>query len=469
MSALAFVVTTAGAQPVDPTAIRASIETDVAAASPGYTADLPGSLIEDILSTGIAQIAVAGQAAVDAVNSLSVATAQPYILAVLGAQFGLPINQTTNGSADVVFSGTIGYVIPAGFVVGDASGNQYATVASSVVGASGESLPVSVIETSANQNQIPAGSITKIISALPSGITLTVINPLGGAPSTTQETVAQYRARLMNAFQSVVGGAPQTIRNALDAIPGITSNAVNVVAENGGWQIVVFGGDDYAIANAILSSIGDIQLLQGSGLAIIALSAASSMVITTNYPSNIAVGATLTITGATPSAYNVTTTVTAVSGTSITTGTNSAAFGAYTSGATFSPNPRNVSVTLTDAPDNYTILFVRATPHAVAVTVTYQTLLAAFTQQAQVSAIAQTALQSYITGLDVGQGISLIAMSNIMEAAIADVLPVAEISAIDYAITIDGVSVTPDAGTQIIQYDPEGIFSSASVTVAQAS
>ena len=47
------VVTAAGAQPTPPATLLADLIAQVSATNPGYTANLPGSLIENISSTDV--------------------------------------------------------------------------------------------------------------------------------------------------------------------------------------------------------------------------------------------------------------------------------------------------------------------------------------------------------------------------------------------------------------------------------
>ena len=63
MANLPTVVTKDGLQPQSPAAIRTALLAAVAAVRPGYTANLPGSLVEDISSTDVAAIALCDQLA----------------------------------------------------------------------------------------------------------------------------------------------------------------------------------------------------------------------------------------------------------------------------------------------------------------------------------------------------------------------------------------------------------------------
>ncbi|MDE2470210.1 MAG: hypothetical protein KGL35_16040, partial [Bradyrhizobium sp.] len=169
------------------------------------------------------------------------------------------------------------------------------------------------------------------------------------------------------------------------------------------------------------------------------------------------------------SAYNTTYTVTSVSGANITTSTNSSAFGAYTSGATFNPNPRNVTASIIDAPNSYSITFVNPTAHPTTVAVTWNTTLPGFSGGSQVDQLGATAILSYINSILVGQPINELEMISAFQIAVASVLPTLYLTTLTFAVTVDGSSVSPSAGTSIIASDPEGYFSAVAsgITVAQ--
>lgn len=117
-------MTAQGAQPTPPATLRSNLIALVTAQSPGYTSNLPSSLIEDISSTDVGALVSIDQVAVDLVNSLTPDTSNDYIVTLQGAQIGLPQGSSSNSSAFVLFTGLPGYIIPKGFVVSDGT-NQY--------------------------------------------------------------------------------------------------------------------------------------------------------------------------------------------------------------------------------------------------------------------------------------------------------------------------------------------------------
>ena len=85
-----LVMTSEGPVPTPPATLRAQLVDSVASTNPDYTANLPGSLIEDIASTDVGALVTMDQARVDAINSVTPYGANAFVLGQLGAQFGIP-------------------------------------------------------------------------------------------------------------------------------------------------------------------------------------------------------------------------------------------------------------------------------------------------------------------------------------------------------------------------------------------
>ena len=136
-----LVMSATGLVPMTPSAILTQVIAIAAAESPGYTANLPGSLIEDISSTSVAAVFLCNSALVDLVNSVSAVGANNFILIQLGQMYGIAQGQDTNTSVYVVISGPAGYVINPGFTVSDGT-NQYIIQDGGVIGTSGSTPPL---------------------------------------------------------------------------------------------------------------------------------------------------------------------------------------------------------------------------------------------------------------------------------------------------------------------------------------
>ncbi|KGC03041.1 hypothetical protein DM81_3483 [Burkholderia multivorans] len=463
-------MTSAGPVPTDPTTLRQNLIDGVAAEVPDYTANLPGSLIEDVASTDVGALTTIDQARVEAVNSVTPYGANAFVLAQLGAQFGVPQGTSANGSVYVVFTGPAGYVLPPGFVIGDGT-NQYTLQDGGVIQSNGQSAQLYAVATNSGTFAIPANTVNQIITSLPSEYAglITVTNPQAGVSASSAESPQTYRGRVLQAGQVASVGTPAFLKTLLGKITGVQQRLISINQVTGGWQIVCGGGDAYAVAAAILQGAGDISLLKGSQLGITGMTTANPVVIQTNLASGYTAGQTFTVAGATPSAFNRTYTVASVSGNSITTTTNGTGFGTYTGGATFSPNPRNVNVSLFQNPNTYNISFVNPPQQAVTLAVTWNTTLPNFTAGSSVNQLAAPALQSYLNSIYAGQPINLNEMTATFLDAVSSVIDRPNVTTLSFAVTINGMPATPAAGTDIITSDPESYFfcSATGVTVSQ--
>lgn len=462
-----LVMTVAGPVPTPAGTLNAALIAGVASINPGYTV-LPAGLIEDISSTDTAALVTMDQARVDAINSVTPLGANAFILAQLGAQFGIPQGVGANGTVDVQFSGPAGYVFQPGFTVGDGS-NQYALQDGGVIQTGGISPQLTAVATSSGTFAIPANTVTQLVTSVPGAYAVTVNNPQAGVPATTTQSVPSYRAQVLQAGVVASIGTPAYLKTLLYAITGAQQQLVSINAVSGGWQVICGGGDAYAVANAILQGVGDIATLQGSQLGITTMTAANPVVITTNLNHGYIAGQHVVVLGATPSAYNVTYTVASVTATTITTTTNGSGFGAYTGGAKLTPNPRNVTVSLFQNPNTYSITFVNPPQQIVTVAVTWNTTLPSFTAGTSVNQLAAPAIQSYINSIYVGQPINELEMTAVFQNAVASVIAAPNITTLQFVVTINGVTASPTAGTSIIPGDPESYFfaSLTGVTVVQ--
>ena len=231
------------------------------AEAPGLTADLPGTLVEDMASTASAAVVIQDQARVDAVNSVTPYGANPYVLAQLGQQFGIAQGTPTNGNALVTFTGTAGYVIPPGFLVGDGT-NTYIVQDGAIIGTGGTIAGVFVVANNPNTFAIAANQITTVITPTP-GFTTTVTNPLAGNPAQTSETVESYRFRVMESFQNTVQGVATYIKSLLYAA-GASQRLVSVIQSGSDWEVITSGADPYAMAYAIYQGITTPGFLAGA-------------------------------------------------------------------------------------------------------------------------------------------------------------------------------------------------------------
>ena len=290
-------ITTAGAIPASPTDL---LNAEIAAATvlaPGLTANLPGSLVEDMASTAAGAVYIQDQAFVDLVNSISPATANPSILYQLGQVYGVEQGQGSNTSVYVVFTGLAGFVIPIGFTVSDGS-YQYTVQDGGIIATSGQTSPLYCLATVQGSWAVPSGTVTQIITSVPAGFTLTVTNPDDGLPGLTAQTIASYQAQVMQAGMVTAQGVPTFIKAQLQKVIGVQARLISIrlIATNQ-WEIICGGGDPYEVGNAIFNSVPDISNLVGSTLAVTAITTANPGVVTTDLNHGYATGQVITIAG----------------------------------------------------------------------------------------------------------------------------------------------------------------------------
>lgn len=252
-----------GAVPTSPLTLRQTILDNVAATNPDYTANLPGSLVEDVLSTEVGSVSQIDQARVDAVNSVTPYGANAFVLAQQGAMLGILQGTPTNTSVYVVISGTAGYVIPPGFIVSDGT-YQYVIQAGGTIASSGSTSQLYAVANQSGTWAVPAGTVTQIVTSVASGYSLTVTNPEAGTPSVAAESVQSYRSRVLQAEQITVQGTPTVISTLLQDLPGVTPRLVTVLQATGGWEVICGGGDTYQVAGAIYQGTLDLSTLVGS-------------------------------------------------------------------------------------------------------------------------------------------------------------------------------------------------------------
>lgn len=393
---LPVVMTASGPTPNSPAALNSDLITTVQAEDADFTANLPGLLIEDLTSTGTAMLSQMDQARVDAINSVTPYGANAFILAQQGTLLGLPQGASTNTSVYVVFTGPAGYVLPAGFVVGDGT-YQYVLQDGGVIQAGGMTAQLYAVANQSGSWSVPAGSITQIVTSLPTpyNTEITVTNPQAGVASTGNESVQNYRSRIMVANQVAGQGTPNYIQTLLQAVPGVTPRLVAILQTTLGWEVICGGGDPYAVAFAIYRGVLDLSTIVGS--------------ITTS---------------------------------------------------------RNISVTLTDSPNQYTITSVNPPQQVVTVDSIWNTNLPNFTASAQVNQLASTAIQNYINSIIVGQPINVFAMEAAFQQAVVSALPTNNLTRLIFSVAINGSAVDPETGTGLIPSDPESYFQIAASGVA---
>ena len=463
-----LVFTSTGPQPQAPASLLAQEIAIVAAAQPGYTV-LPGSLIDDVSGTDVAAISLSDQASVDAINSITPFSANPFVLNQLGQIYGVPVGATTNTSVYVVFTGTVGFILQPGFTVSDGT-NQYTVADGGIVGSGGFTVPLFCVATVPGAFAVPANTVTVFITSVPTGYTLTCTNPLPGTPSAAPQTEEGYRADVLQAGAATSTGAQTLAKTALRNVPGVQNRLVAIKQITGGWEIIVGGtGDPYAIAYAIYASGLNVSTLVGSTIVVSGYTNANPGVVTTSLNHGLTTGQTATVAGATPSGFNYTGVVTVISETTFSMALNTSGFGAYVSGGVVTPNARNQSISIYDYPDTYTVPFVLPPLQTVTVSLTWNTTATNIVSASAVAQLGAQGIAGYINSIAVGQPINLFELQNAFQLAVASIIPTPLLTRMVFTVFINGISTAPASGTGVIAGDAESYFStsSASITITQ--
>jgi hypothetical protein len=462
-------VNSSGLQPTSPTVLQQELIALVSATNPGYTANLPGSLIEDISSTDVGALSLIDSARVELFNSITPYSANSFILNQLGQIYGVQQGIGSNTSVYVVFSGTPGFVISRGFVVSDGT-YQYTVQDGGIVETAGQSVSLYCLANNAGSWAVPIGTVTQIITSIPSGVSLTVTNPTTGLPGATAQPLEDYQAQVIQAGLAVASGMPTFLKTQLANVSGVQRRLIAVrVASTNLWNIIVGGGDPYAVGNAIFTGLFDISSIVGSTLTATAITNASNGVVTTDLTHGYSTGQVIVIADSNPSAFNGTYTITVLTPNTFQLNANTSSSGSYVGGAVITPNVRNVTVSINDYPDSYNITFINPLQQTVSVNLLWNTTSTNYVSPTAVAQLGNPAIVNYINSIYVGQPINVFELQNVFQNAIVTIIPPQLLSRMVFTVYINGYEVSPDSGTGLIYGDPESYFetNTASVIIAQ--
>lgn len=158
-----------------------------------------GTLIYDALSP-VANELAKHYIELDAfIRRAFVQTSHSGFLDLRGAEYGLERKQPTKSTADVVFTGTDGTIIPEGFLVQTVDGKQFRTTRANTIASGIATTTVVAVEATAGYN-IPAGTLIQIPIAM-SGVT-SVTNPAASSGGTGIETDDDFRTRILNTVRN---------------------------------------------------------------------------------------------------------------------------------------------------------------------------------------------------------------------------------------------------------------------------
>lgn len=461
------IITKAGLQPNSPATLRQLLVDTATEIDPDLTANLPGSLIEDIASTDTGALIVMDQAKVDTINSLSPETSNELITRQLGAVYGVELGEGSNGSVFEVFTGTVGFSVPVGFTVTNGT-VQFVVQDGGIVADTGDgpnagqTPPLFCLASTSGTFAIPANTVNALITSLPPDIVLSCNNPQAGTQAEGVQTEPEYRAQVIQAGLASAQGMTRFLKTLLAEVPGVQQRLISARQVPGGWAVIVGGGDPYAVAGAIFDAVFYLPGLKGSVIGADAITNSNPAQITTDLnhglvsgQSNVRINGAQGMTEINGGPY----TVHVVSEKVFTIpGLNATLFGVYTGGAVITPNSRNITVSINDYPDVYNITFVNPPQQSVDIALTWNTTAVNFVSDASIAQVGSLAISNYVNSIPVGVAINLFEMQTVFQEAIADIIPAPLLSRMVFSVSINGVATPVDAGTGLFEGDPESYF-----------
>jgi len=398
-------MTAAGAQPTPPDVLNSTLIATVTASMPGFTPNLPGSPVEDLLSTGTGALISIDQARVDLINSLTPYGANEFLLNQLAQVYGVTQAVASNASVEVTFTtpttgGTsaIDYVIPSGFTVSDGT-NEYAVVVGGII-PSGGSITLFCVATSYfTTTPAGAGTVTSITTSIPTPYAITCTNPAAVTPATSAPTTDAWRTQVINAGLVQATGFANMLTTLLENI-GVPNYLITIAQSSGNWKIIVGGNaDQYQIAYAIYYALGPmINWLVGS-----------------------------------------------------------------------STTARNKIISVIDGSNTYNVKYIASSAQNVTMALTWNTIGVNAVAGNAVQKLVANALINYINTLPIGAPINTLAMQELFVSSIASIVPSTQIDRLIFVVSINGVVTAPATGTQAIYGDPELYFTTTTtgITVTQ--
>jgi hypothetical protein len=200
--------------------------------------------------------------------------------------------------------GDPGFVVGKGFLVSDGT-FVYQVADGGIVASNGETDPLFAVATTSGSWAVPAGTVTKLETSVPSTVTLAVANKETGIPGTGAETLESYRSRVLEANLAASQGMARYLRTLLKEVSGVQSRLVRPLIQPGGnWMTIVGGGDPKEVAYAIYYALFDISNIVGSTLDVSTITNALPGVVTTFLNHGEPAGQDIVIAGVTPSGFN---------------------------------------------------------------------------------------------------------------------------------------------------------------------
>ena len=265
MAELPNIMTAAGLQPITLDQTRALLLDTIQQNSPEHVINAPAILLNAVADTSVPAIKECNDALVDAVNSITPYGLNEFALNQWGFLMGLTRNQFTRSSVYVLFTGTVGYHIQQGFIVGDGT-HEYAVMDGGVIPSSGF-IQLFCLATIDGSWAIPANTVNQLKTSVYGVIALSCNNPNDGALGQAPETLQAFRGRCITSLQRTATGTDKYARDLISRVAGVDSRLISVKNDSRVIKVIVGGsGDPLDISAAIYKSGLDISRLVGSHL-----------------------------------------------------------------------------------------------------------------------------------------------------------------------------------------------------------
>lgn len=471
MTDIPVVLSAAGRTNTPPATLNAELIALVAAINPGCTANLPGSLIEDISSTDTGALTLIDQAVTETLDSITPYGANAWLLTQLGNVYGVQVGNTTNTSVYCVFTAAVGYVIPQGFTVSDGA-YQYTVRDGGVIASGGSSSPLYCLATTTGSWAVPANTVTSVVTSVPSGLGA-VLATTAASGTGSVATINFGGSTLIPVGTSVVvAGVTPTGYNGTVTVTASAAGSISYASTTTGAQTVagtvttpfLVTNPQPGTPSAGAQTEGQYraQVLQ-AGQAI----CTGMQTTLKKYLSNVS--------GVQPRLISV---LQASPGWEIIVGGGDpyevanaifASVGDISLLVGSSTTARNITVNLYDYPNTYSVIFVNPPAQVVTIGLTWNTTSTNYIAPASIVQLGNPAIAAYVNSLPVGQPINQFELQTVFQAAVANVVPPQLLSRMVWTYTINSTPVSPTSGTGLIPSDPESYFTIATsaITITQ--
>lgn len=260
-------LTTTGYIPSTIQEIKDDLEAQAVATVTDYET-LPSELRENLIQVSVLPIKKFEDGISIFLNSIGLGYANDQLFYNYGQTFGVKPKGAIKGQVTAIFTGRKGTFIPINTKIKSSTAN-FMTTATGIIGVLGS---VSILATTTdNIDVIPANSVNVLVTQI-NGVT-GVNNPANGIAPEPAQTIEEYKAIVYNAVQSPRQGEIQGFFYAINSILTVTQRLVKVLPYDytdplgnvrKALNIIVGGGDEYLIADAIFNNFLAYSYIRGN-------------------------------------------------------------------------------------------------------------------------------------------------------------------------------------------------------------